>query len=348
MTHKQQTSQQTSSWPIFGHELVVARLSKAVLEGHIAHAYLVSGPDQVGKSTLVRIFTQALFCTSQHSRPCGTCRACRLVELNKHPDFLRLDMNWQSVNLPDKSSAKSISVNAVRQMNSELVRRPHEARWKVLVIPDVHDLTLAACNAFLKTLEEPPSFVVIMLTTRDSELVLPTIRSRCQPLLLFPLPHEEVEKVLRIQWGVKQERAKLLAKLSGGCIGWAIQAVEDDSLLKKRQRILATLQKALESNRAERLLAAVPLSKENDLVVMQLWSGWWRDVLLIQHHATEAISNIDQQALLEEAAKRYTTQQVRSFLKELQRLLRLARHTNANRQLLWEVLLLKLPHLNMK
>jgi hypothetical protein len=95
-------------------------------------------------------------------------------------------------------------------------------------------------------------------------------------------------------------------------------------------------------------LAAVPLSKENDLVVMQLWSGWWRDVLLIQYHATEVIINIDQKALLEEAAKLYTTKQVRSFLKELQRLLRLARDTNANRKLLWEVLLLKLPHLNMK
>lgn len=334
----------TTHWPIIGHDVAVRQLTRAVDTGAVAHAYLFSGPDQVGKRTLARTLTQALLCPSIGARPCGSCRACRLVEANRHSDFLTLDLAWQAMNLPDKANAQSITVDAVRQMNSDLARRPHEGQWKVLLIPNVEELTVAASNAFLKTLEEPPSFVVILLTTRDPELVLPTIRSRCQPIPLFALPVSEVEQALRVRWGVGEESARLLARLSGGRLGWAVRAAQDERLMQARSAALSTLQQALNANRAERLLLAAPLGKENDGGVMRLWGSWWRDVLLLQSGADEALTNIDQQEALKRAATRYQPAQVRAFLRDLQRLLRVANETNANPPLLWEVLLLKLPH----
>ncbi|MDQ4076081.1 MAG: DNA polymerase III subunit delta' [Chloroflexota bacterium] len=323
---------------------MVRRLARAVAEGSVAHAYLLGGSDHIGKRTVAQTFVRALLCTSEGKRPCGTCRACGLVQSNHHPDFLVLDRAWQAANLPDKHDAQSVSVDAVRLMNNELTRRPHEGQWKVLLVPNVEELTIQAANAFLKTLEEPPPFVVILLTTRDPELVLPTIRSRCQPVSLLPLPIEQVERALRTQWGVEPEHARLLAKLSEGRIGWAIQAVQDDALLEKRREALERLQSALAGNRAERLLMAANLSSDGDNEMMRVWAAWWRDLLLVQSGVPDAIINVDARAALERASQRYTLEQVRDFLRELQRLLRLSQETNANRQLLWEVLLLKLPH----
>ncbi len=337
-------TQHFSPWPIVGHQLAVSHLSQAVEQQQIAHAYLFHGPNQIGKRTIALTFAQALLCTANDSRPCNTCRACQLVQANHHPDFVVLNLEWQASNLPEKSKTKSISIDAVRALSRDLARRPLEGKWKVLMVPHVDELTIAASNAFLKTLEEPPSFVVILLTTHDIQLVLPTIRSRCQPISLFPLSLQKVEEAL-INKGLSDQQTQLIAKLSGGRIGWALQAAEDRTLLKKRADILNDLQKVLKSNRAERLLQALPLSKENDIEVIRLWTGWWRDLLLIQNNAANVITNIDQQEILKEAASRYSTEQIRSCLHELQRLWRLARETNVNMQLLWEVLLLKLPHL---
>lgn len=333
-----------STWPIVGHQLAVSHLSQAVEQQQVAHAYLFHGPDQIGKKTIAQTFAQALLCTNSDLRPCNACRACNLVQANHHPDFVLLDLAWQAENLPEKSKAKSISIDAVRAISRDLTRRPLEGAWKILMVPRVDELTIAASNGFLKTLEEPPSFVVILLTTHDLQLVLPTIRSRCQPISLFPLPLQKVEEAL-INKGLSDKQAQLIAKLSGGRIGWALSAAQDSTLLQKRTDILNNLQKALKSNRAERLLQALPLSKENDLEVIRLWVGWWRDLLLIQNNAADVMTNIDQQEILKEAANHYSTEQVRSCLHELQRLLRIAHETNVNMQLLWEVLLLKLPHL---
>jgi DNA polymerase-3 subunit delta' len=238
-------------------------------------------------------------------------------------------------------------VDAVRLMNSDLQRRPHEGPWKILLVPYVEELTVQAANAFLKTLEEPPAQVVILLTTRDAELVLPTIRSRCQPLPMRPLAVRRVAEALRSQWGRDDEESRLLARLSGGRIGWAIRAVEDETLLQRRSEALEAHHRALRANRAERLLMAADLSKdEHAIETLQTWAGWWRDMLLVQSGTSGRISHIDQQAELEHVASRATREQTRRFLRDIQHLMRTLEQTNASPQLVWEVLLLKLPMLD--
>jgi DNA polymerase-3 subunit delta' len=332
-----------ADWNIIGHGLVIERLSRAVANQEVHHAYLFAGPDHVGKSTVARTFAQALLCTHDGHRPCGLCRACKLVLANRHPDLLTLDSKWQELVLANKSASTSVSVEAVRHMTTELHRRPHEGKHKILLVPDADALTTAAANAFLKTLEEPPAFVTILLTVRDMDLLLPTIRSRCQPLLLSTLPLGDIERALVQDYAVSADQAKLLARLSGGRVGWAINAVQERSVLAQRAAALATLLQAYRANRAERLLLAAPLAKSNDLEVMALWASWWRDVLLIQNGAAETVQNSDQRDLLERAAQDTTPLQVRTFLHDLQRLRTIAQTTNASPSLVWENLLLKLP-----
>ncbi len=335
-----------ADWHIIGHQLVVDRLDRAVTNNEVGHAYLFAGPDHVGKRTLARSFAQALLCSNEGHRPCGLCRACKLVTNNRHPDLLTLDLAWQEMMLGTKGTAASVSVEAVRLLTTELSRRPHDGRYKIVLIPHAETLTTAAANAFLKTLEEPPSYVVIVLTVRDLELLLPTIRSRCQPLLLSTLPLGEIEQALMQNHGVSPDQAQLLARLSGGRIGWAINAVQDRNILNQRASSLATLYQLIRANRAERILLASPLAKSNDLEVMTLWAGWWRDVLLIQNGAADAIQNSDQRDLLERAALDTTPHQVRTFLHDLQRFRKIAQETNASPILVWENLVLKLPITN--
>src|ERR687893_638600 len=103
-----------AAWPIIGHDLSVAQLAQAAVESRPAHAYLFSGPAHIGKETVARTFAQALLCTNGGARPSGGCRACKLVQANRHPDFLTLDMAWQSLNVSKKDEAQAISVDAVR------------------------------------------------------------------------------------------------------------------------------------------------------------------------------------------------------------------------------------------
>lgn len=335
----------TNPWPIIGHERAVDRLARAVARDEVAHAYLFSGPDGIGKRTLARTMAQALLCTAgPERRPCGECRGCELARADRHPDVTILDMTWQTTHFPSKKEARSLSVDAVRRVNSDLTRRPHEGERKLLIVPRVDEMTTSAANAFLKTLEEPPAHVVILLTTRDTDLVLPTIRSRCQPVPLRPLPVEQVERALQTRWGIESERAALLARLSGGRIGEAIALAGEGRALEGRDEALALLGQALAADRADRLLLAAQLARRDDARVLQLWAGWWRDLLLIQSGSRSAITNVDQRAALESAALRYPGEEARAFLRDLLRLFRLMHESNANRQLLWEVVLLKLPH----
>ncbi len=333
-----------SDWNIIGHKAIIDRLSRAVHYNEISHAYCLAGPDHIGKTTVARTFGQALLCTNDHLRPCGNCRACKLVQSNRHPDFCSLNMAWQEVALGIKGTA--VSVDAVRHITTELHRRPYEGGYKVLFVPNAEELTTAAANAFLKTLEEPPPYVVILLTVRDIELLLPTIRSRCHPLALSPLSIEEVEHALVDRYNVSTDQAHLLARLSGGRVGWAINAIQERTALPQRAAALATLLQAWQTTRAERLLLAAPLAKANDDEIMPLWASWWRDVLLVQNGVIEAIQNIDQRDHLQRAAQDCTPAQVRSFLHDLQRLRRIATGTNASPQLVWETLMLKLPFSN--
>lgn len=340
------TSPPTTDWPVVGHQWAVALLKQAVAEAQPSHAYLFTGPEGVGKRTLAHTFAQALFCLTPGREPCGACRACQLVSHGHHPDFLRLDLEAQRRMLAERELASTFKVEAVRQLQSDLSRRPVEARWKLVLLPEAERLTTAAANAFLKTLEEPPSHVLLLLTARDKELLLPTILSRCQILPLRPVPLDEVASFLQSRLGVEAGRATMLARLSGGRVGWAVRAAAEPAVLEARQAAVEALVTAVRAARTERLALAQTLAKGNDPAVFTVWASWWRDLLLLKHGTGVALTNVDLQATLEEAAGHLAESEIRRALRAVQRTQRLLQETNVNVQLAWEVLLLALPRLS--
>jgi DNA polymerase III subunit delta' len=327
---------------IVGHDWAVRLLHLAIDKDRVGHAYLITGPDQIGKMTLARTFAQALNCKTDEigQRPCGKCRACTLIAGNRHPDV--------RVVLPEVSERgiRSIKIEQIRQLQQDLSLSAYEARYKIALLKRFDTANVNAANAFLKTLEEPPAKVILILTAADSESLLPTIISRCRVLSLRPIPTPFIEESLMTRWQVKTNQANLLAHLAGGRIGWAIEASSDPALLQSRTTSLDRLSEALQGNLVARFNLAERLSRksENLPVMMQTWSCWWRDLALLafDRRSQERIFNIDQIEGLHKLAGVWPSQDILRSLVQTERAMTLLKK-NANARLVLENVFLTYP-----
>jgi DNA polymerase-3 subunit delta' len=331
-----------SNWNLVGHEWAVAALGRDIQHQRLRHAYLIAGPAGLGKRTLALAFIKALLCETQTA--CGECRPCRLVEHQNHPDVLIVK--------PAMSGKRIVSEKiVVDRIRDELIvplsRKPVESRYRVGFVPNFETANDNAANAFLKTLEEPPEYAVLILTTDDLEALLPTIRSRCEVLTLRPLPAGLIRQALAERWGAPAEQAELLAHLSGGRLGWAVTALRDDGqLMERRAQRLEELAMLLTSSRATRFAYADLLSRDREALkeTLDLWLGWWRDVTLLAAGAEAAPLNRDQRASLKRAADALGLDAAARTVEAIQRTVGLLPR-NVNARLALEVLLLDLPRL---
>lgn len=321
-------------WRIVGHEWAVDFLSHSIQNGHLVHAYLFVGPSHIGKTALALNYAQALNCLDSDA-PCGQCSACRKIERGVHPDVRLVE--------PEGSVLK---IDQVRTLQHEVALSPYEGRWRVYILPEFHRATTEAANCLLKTLEEPPSRVIIILTALRIEMLLPTVVSRCQILSLRPLPIGQVQDALE-ERGVEPEEAALVARLSGGRIGWAILAASNPALLEGRTRYLEVLENALERGRIYRMQAADQLSRhpENLPDILEMWLSWWRDVMLLSGGCKEGdIANLDRIMVLRQQAMRTGVTVAHSAIQTLCATADHLEH-NVNPRLAMEALLLSLPSL---
>jgi DNA polymerase-3 subunit delta' len=316
-----------------GHQWAIDLLLHGLALGRVSHATLIVGPPNIGKTTVAHLFAQALNCTGNPA-PCGECLSCRKTASGNHPDVRFLDA-------PDET----LKIGEVRDLQHELSLSPHEGRWRVAVLSDFERATLEAANALLKTLEEPPAQVVLLLTAVEAGVLLPTIVSRCQVLSLRALPQSLVKETLISQWGAQPDQADLLASLSGGRLGWAVQGLEDESILARRTEHLDKLSSLMKKGRVERLAYAAVLSRNPGLVkeVLALWLAWWRDVMLIASGSQVAIMHSDQRDVLMRQASQVGFQQAQRMVAQVRSTTRYL-DQNVNLRLALEVLLLSLPN----
>lgn len=326
---------------IVGHDWAVRLLAISIRHHRVGHAYLITGPDQIGKMTLARTFTQALNCTATDGqRPCGECRACLLIATDRHPDV--------RVVLPEISErgAQSIKIEQIRRLQQDLSLSAYEAHYKVAILKRFDTANPNAANAFLKTLEEPPSNVVLILTATDSDALLPTINSRCRTVSLRPVPTVLIEETLMTRHHVKPETANLLAHLADGRLGWAILAAREAGLLQERKAHLDTLHQALNGSLIARFTLAETMSRKTETLpaILRTWLSWWRDLALLafDRQAGDRLSNIDEVELLHEMAVGLPRVRLLASLKQTEVALRQLGQ-NANARLLLENLLLTYP-----
>lgn len=196
-----------------GHEDVRAHLRDATQQNRLAHALLFTGPTGVGKSQVALELAARLLCEHQQDAPCGECGACVQVGAGTHPDLVRVGL---------LSGKKEISVDAVRQLKRAMQMRAISGTRRIGMIDDADRLSLAAQNALLKTLEEPPHGALLILITASVPALLPTVRSRCRLQLFQPLPPAHVAAVLSSAAGLDTSEVEALAPHAHGSPGYAL------------------------------------------------------------------------------------------------------------------------------
>ena len=326
-------------WDIIGHEWAVKLLAEHGAQGRVRHAYLITGPQGVGRRTLALRLAQSLNCPQPQGagQPCRTCRTCGQIERMQYPDLTIVQAEQRG---------GTLKVDQIRELQRSLALAPYEARYRVAVLLHFEEANPSAANALLKTLEEPAPQVVLILTADSAESLLPTIVSRCEVLRLRPLPLEQVSQWLESRWGLPIEQARLLAHISTGRPGYALRLHQEPERLEQRRVWLDEHYRLLAASRVKRFAFAESISKnkENLREALTVWLMYWRDVLLRAAGSSSPLANLDREEEIENLAARCGLEPAHCTVAAIERTLRLLER-NANTRLASEVLMLDLPRL---
>lgn len=315
-----------------GQSKAVALLSNALKNDRLAHAYLFTGPEGVGKATTARQFAATLLCSSNTTDgPCGSCNTCQQFASGNNPDFLHI-----------RPQGATIKINQVRDLKKTIGFPPLESPCRVILLDEVHTMRREAGNSLLKLLEEPPPDNILLLTAIDSEPILPTIVSRCQVIPFYPLSTELAAEIIQRNMDMSGEDAMNLARLTGGCPGLA-RTFNTEKLLPIYEEIISSLlQSDLED--AEQIETALALARET----ADLKDGLEQLFDLLRLFFKESMAAcLDRQRVpstgsnVLRARERWNLAQLSDMVQVIDFMAKaLAR--NCNRQMVCEVLLLKL------
>jgi len=326
---------------MIGHEWAVNLLADHVTLGRERHAYLFTGPSGIGRRTLALRFAQSLNCEKSPipGQPCRTCSTCRRIDQMQHPDLAMVMAEHEG---------ERLKIDQARELQHTLSLAPYEARYRVALILRFEEAQSSFANAMLKTLEEPPEHVVVILTANNAENLLPTIVSRCEVLRLRSLSMDETARGLQAIKGVPKDISERLAHISDGRPGYAIRLFEQPRLFEQRQSWLDELIQLLAASRRERFAFVKGFvdDKEGLRDVLQVWLTFWRDVLIYSSGIGGSITNLDYTIQIQKLVSVTDLQKAHFHVSAIERTIEYIDH-NVNSRLALEVLLMDFPVVNL-
>ncbi len=274
----------TSFDRILGQRGIKNHLYAALRANSVSHAYIISGEKGSGKLKLATAFAAAMLCEDHAERPecaCGKCRMCIQVQNGTNPDLSVLNLGKDM----SKKKTASISIDEVReQMLQSIHIRPYHGRAKVYIVPDAQNLTQQAQNAILKSIEEPPPYVRIMLLTDNTEKLLQTIRSRCVELSMKAVPDSLMRQFLMKEYRVPDYRTSAILSFAQGNEGRAREYAAGDAFLDKVRYVAKLLGAIRDLPSYEWVAEAAQLAADKAAVrdYLGLFTSWYRDLYLLK------------------------------------------------------------------
>jgi DNA polymerase-3 subunit gamma/tau len=329
---------------LIGQQFVVSTLKSAIEQKRIAHAYLFSGPRGVGKTSLARIVAKALNCEEGPSaNPCGVCSNCKAITAGSSADVIEID------------GASNTSVNDVRIIKDEILFPPTASLYKIYIIDEVHMLSNSAFNALLKTIEEPPEYVIFIFATTETQKVPPTIRSRCQQFHFQLIDLATIKSALTNtvkEMEIKAEEDALfwIAKEATGSLRDAYTLFDQIVSFSDGNITMALIEEKLGLAGSDKISAIfLPLVKgEREIALKALWSlldsgvsveqtikeltGYVRVLLLVKAGVTnESILNMQVNRIPQELLNAFSSEQLEAALELFLQLYRDIRYSLSGR-----------------
>ncbi len=283
---------------IVGHKDIIEHMQSSIKNNRVNHAYILDGPKGIGKMTLARAFAKTLNCEKGGTIPCGSCISCKTFDENNNPDIIYLT-----------HKTAGITVDDVReQIVKNIVLKPYRNRYKIFIIADAHKMNTAAQNAFLKSLEEPPSYGIFILLSENSSNFLATVLSRCVVFKLRPVPYDAAARYISQVKGIEYDDAVLYSRYSMGNIGKAIELIDSSEFreLRDKSAEIALQIEDADMIRLYDIIDGIKEDRERLVRMLEIIYMLYRDALvyiktgdekrLIQQDKINCISGIAQKA----------------------------------------------------
>lgn len=288
---------------IYGHERQIVILKKAIAQKRVGHAYLFSGISAIGKRTLAGEFAQALNCeqTDKLHDACGTCSSCLKIRHASHADLIFI-----------KAEGQFIRINSIREIQERMKFRPLEGRWRAIIIDDADKMNDQAANALLKTLEEPSASNILILISSRPYSMPATVISRCRHMRFNPLPITAIIRFLVELKGMDQQKSGLLAGLSGGSIGRALELDQED-ISTFRAEFMQLLMNTKKDDPVSLLTLASNFGQDRKNIKrgLDIISSCFRDALIFKEtRKKEMLINSDKFPFIDGLARKLSGEQI--------------------------------------
>lgn len=296
---------------IIGQEQIKEHLQAAISGDKVSHAYIISGEKSSGKEFIARIFAMTLQCEKGGIEPCQQCHSCRQALSDNHPDIIHV--------VHEKPA--TISVEDIRsQINSDVGIKPYSGPKKIYIVSEAEKMTVQAQNALLKTLEEPPEYVVFLLLTENAEALLPTINSRCVMLKLRNIRNTLIRKYLMEVLQVPDYKADMCTAFAQGNLGRAIMLANSEHFNEIREEAIQLLKyiHEMEISEIAQAVSRITTYKLEITDYLDIIMIWYRDVLL--YKATKEVDKVifkEQISYIKEQAKKSSYEGIETILKAL-------------------------------
>lgn len=318
---------------ILGHEQIIEHLQNAIKTDKVSHAYILDGPDMSGKKMIADAFSMTLECEKKGTEPCMECHSCKQALGKNQPDIIYLQ----------HEKPNTISVDDIRsQINNDIGVKPYSSPYKVYIVDEAEKMNVQAQNALLKTIEEPPTYAVILLLTNNAEIFLPTILSRCVRLSLKAVPDEKIKAYLMENYEVPDYKADVCVAFAQGNVGKAIELAESEDFNEIKNSALQLI-KRLDDIELYEMTEAVKQISNYKLQIndyFDLIMIWYRDVLL--YKATADVNKLifkEEVYEIKKEASRSSYGGIENILEALEKA-KIRLNANVNFDLVIELLLL--------
>lgn len=293
---------------IIGQRTLIEQLKRLISLDSVGHAYAFSGPYGIGKKTVSLAFIKDFLCQNSNSENCN-CICCRTFREGTNPDFYEV-----------VSEKQSIGIDSIRELQKDAANRPIYGNRKVYLIADAQLMTVQAQNCLLKTLEEPPEYVVIVLLTTSFEAFLPTVQSRTINLRMTTYTEEEMKKIIYPKYSMPKEELEFILKFSRGIPLNAIRMIEEGKINDLRSAVFRLLEKPDDFTHFEKVRKSLLDNREELSTVFDILLSIYRDCLMFKQGMENRLINSDKKDIIREIASTYANHKLFNKVTSLERM----------------------------